>query len=79
MLELKRLKGGILHWERMADDPPFEVIDGEQCPFCNEKTLSLTETPRDIPYFGVCHIFSMTCSSCKYHKADVKEKHLLAR
>ena len=50
----------------------YETIDGEQCPFCNEKTLSLTETSRDIPFFGVCHLFSMDCTSCKYHKADVE-------
>jgi zinc finger protein len=50
----------------------YETIDGELCPFCNEKTLSLTETTRDVPFFGVCHIFSMDCSSCKYHKADVE-------
>jgi zinc finger protein len=54
------------------EDFGYETIDGELCPFCNEKTLSLTETARDIPYFGVCHIFSMDCSSCKYHKADVE-------
>jgi zinc finger protein len=52
----------------------YETIEGELCPFCNEKTLSLTETSRDIPFFGVCHIFSMDCSSCKYHKADVESE-----
>src|SRR3989344_4910345 len=50
----------------------YETIEGEFCPFCNEKTLTLMETARDVPYFGVCHIFSMDCSSCKYHKADVE-------
>ena len=57
-----------------AKDNEFgmETIDGELCPFCNNKTLTLTETSRDIPFFGVCHIFSMDCSSCKYHKADVE-------
>lgn len=54
------------------DDFEYETIDGELCPFCNEKTLSLMETARDIPFFGVCHIFSMDCSNCKYHKADVE-------
>jgi len=58
----------------MKEDKEFdyETIDGELCPFCNEKTLSLTETSRDIPFFGVCHIFSMDCTNCKYHKADVE-------
>jgi zinc finger protein len=50
----------------------YDVIEGELCPFCNEKTLSLTETVREVPFFGMCHIFSMDCSSCKYHKADVE-------
>jgi zinc finger protein len=54
------------------EDFAYETIDGELCPFCNEKTLSLMETTRDVPFFGVCHIFSMDCSSCKYHKADVE-------
>jgi len=50
----------------------YEMIEGELCPFCNEKTLSLMETSRDIPFFGVCHLFSMDCTNCKYHKADVE-------
>ena len=53
-------------------DIGFDQIAGELCPFCNEKTLTLTEAVRDIPFFGVCHIFSMDCSNCKYHKADVE-------
>jgi zinc finger protein len=54
------------------DDFNYDLIEGETCPFCNEKTLSLMETERDVPYFGVCHIFSMDCTNCKYHKADVE-------
>lgn len=54
------------------DDFDYETIEGELCPFCNEKTLTLMETARDIPFFGVCHIFSMDCNNCKYHKADVE-------
>ena len=50
----------------------YEEITGELCPFCNEKTLTLMETAREVPFFGVCHIFSMDCSNCKYHKADVE-------
>jgi zinc finger protein len=53
-------------------DVGFDQIAGELCPFCNEKTLTLTEAVRDIPFFGMCHIFSMDCTSCKYHKADVE-------
>lgn len=50
----------------------YDEITGETCPFCHEKTLSLMETSREVPFFGVCHIFSMDCTSCKYHKADVE-------
>jgi zinc finger protein len=50
----------------------YETLEGELCPFCNEKTLTLMEAVRDVPYFGLCHIFSMDCSSCKYHKADIE-------
>jgi len=49
-----------------------EVISGEACPICMAKTLSLTERDDDIPYFGRVSLFSMTCSSCKFHKSDVE-------
>lgn len=48
------------------------VISGQPCPMCSKKTLSLTEAERDIPYFGLVYIFSMDCSQCNYHKADVE-------
>jgi zinc finger protein len=59
----------------------FETVSGETCPFCNEKTLSLTEARREVPFFGMCLLFSMDCSNCKYHKADVEteETHEPAR
>ena len=50
----------------------MDTLTGEQCPFCNEKTLTLTEDEKEIPYFGNVALFSMDCSSCKYHKADVE-------
>ena len=50
----------------------LEVKDSETCPICHEKTLILTEAERDIPYFGQVYLFSMTCNSCKFHKADVE-------
>ncbi len=49
-----------------------EEIDNELCPICKEKKLILTEREEDIPYFGKVYIFSMTCSGCKFHKADVE-------
>ena len=48
------------------------VVQGEKCPACGEKTLALTESGMDIPYFGKCYIFSMDCSACNYHKAYVE-------
>lgn len=50
----------------------MEVLEGEQCPFCHQSTLTLTEDEADIPFFGLCHIFTMSCSNCHYRKADVE-------
>jgi len=48
------------------------VLDKQPCPMCNKKTLTLSEREHEIPYFGKVFLFSMTCTSCKYHKADVE-------
>ncbi|MFP4524352.1 MAG: ZPR1 zinc finger domain-containing protein [Candidatus Woesearchaeota archaeon] len=56
----------------MSDDPQIDVIEGEPCPFCQQKALTLRQAERDIPYFGRVLIFSMDCSNCKYHKADLE-------
>lgn len=58
-----------------SDEPVshgMDVLEGETCPICGAKQLTLTETRRDIPYFGAVYIFSMSCNSCKYHKADLE-------
>jgi len=47
-------------------------FEHQPCPLCNEKTLILTERETEVPYFGKVYLFSMTCNSCKYHKADVE-------
>ena len=39
---------------------------------CMKKTLTLMEEEMEVPYFGKCFLFSMSCSSCKFHKADVE-------
>jgi len=54
------------------EDEKFEQLTGEPCPVCHKKTLTLVEATRDVPYFGPCYLFSMNCSSCSYHKADVE-------
>ena len=49
-----------------------EKVEVEICPMCNQKTLTLNEEEKEVPYFGKMFLFSMTCSSCKYNKADVE-------
>ena len=53
------------------------VLEGQQCPVCHKNTLTLTEAEKEVPYFGKMYVFSMSCKSCNYHKADVEaaEKH----
>lgn len=54
-----------------AESAPM-VVKGETCPVCNKKTLTLLESEIDIPFFGKTFLFSMNCSDCGYHKADVE-------
>ncbi len=49
-----------------------ETLTGQQCPMCMQKTLTLMEEEREVPYFGKVYVFSMNCSNCKYHKADLE-------
>ncbi len=49
-----------------------DELKNQPCPFCNEKALTLREEEKEIPYFGKVYIFSMTCTNCKFHKADVE-------
>ncbi|MBI4148087.1 ZPR1 zinc finger domain-containing protein [Candidatus Woesearchaeota archaeon] len=57
------------------------VLRGQDCPFCHKKTLTLAEKEMEIPHFGRVFLFSMTCDSCKYRKADLEaaEPHEPAR
>jgi len=58
-------------------EKPPSIVKGQPCPMCQSKTMTLMEAERDIAFFGKVFLFSMTCSTCKYHKADVEcaEKH----
>lgn len=56
----------------MPEEQQPDVITGEKCPMCGKDELTLMEAERDIPYFGQVYLFSMNCSACKYHKADVE-------
>ncbi len=50
----------------------MDKLDNQPCPICNSKTLTLTEDITEIPFFGKAYVFSMHCSSCKYHISDVE-------
>jgi len=49
-----------------------DVLKGQPCPMCSKNTLTLSESENEIPFFGKVYLFSMTCTSCKYHKADLE-------
>ena len=52
----------------------IEKVEGELCPFCLQKTLTLLEKEIEIPFFGKGFVFSMKCSNpdCNYNKSDVE-------
>lgn len=50
----------------------MEELKNQLCSFCKKKTLTLIEQEKEIPHFGKVYLFSMSCSSCKFHKADVE-------
>ncbi len=56
----------------MTEENGPAIMSGQPCPMCGTDTLTLMEDEREIPYFGKAYLFSMTCSNCKYHKADVE-------
>ncbi|MBU0628403.1 MAG: ZPR1 zinc finger domain-containing protein [Nanoarchaeota archaeon] len=58
----------------MPDEEAPEIMPGQPCPMCLQKTLTLMEAEREVPYFGKVYLFSMGCSNpeCNYHKADVE-------
>jgi len=53
-------------------DNGMEVLEGQPCPICLGKSLTLMEYKRDIPFFGPTFFFSMDCQKCGYHKADIE-------
>lgn len=56
----------------MEEQNEVENFGQQHCPLCSQNTLILTEREIEVPYFGKVYLFSMTCNSCKYHKADVE-------
>jgi len=53
--------------------PEPVVLEGEECPLCRQKTLTLMELERTIPYFGRVRLYSMSCQnqSCQFSTSDV--------
>lgn len=47
-------------------------LQGQECPFCREKKLTLREDEIAVPHFGNVFVFSMICSACNYKKTDVE-------
>ncbi|MGV8168677.1 MAG: ZPR1 zinc finger domain-containing protein [Candidatus Nanoarchaeia archaeon] len=62
--------------QKKEDDFNIEILEGEPCPFCHKKTLTLRQAEREVPYFGNLLIYSMDCENeeCNYHKADVESE-----
>lgn len=56
----------------MSEEKGPVIINGQTCPMCKKDSLTLMEDEREVPYFGMVFLFSMNCSECKYHKADVE-------
>lgn len=50
----------------------MNIVKNQQCPMCKKKTMTLTETDQEIPFFGKCYLFSMKCENCKYNLSDVE-------
>ncbi len=49
-----------------------DVLAGQPCPMCSTNNLTLMEKTMEIPFFGQCFVFSMDCSNCDYHVADIE-------
>jgi len=50
----------------------MEELKNQKCPVCHTDNLTLSQDEKDIPHFGKSLLFSMSCSSCGYHKGDVE-------
>ncbi|MBU2589739.1 MAG: ZPR1 zinc finger domain-containing protein [Nanoarchaeota archaeon] len=50
----------------------MDKVENERCPMCQEKKMTLIEDEKEIPYFGKVFLFSMDCSKCNFHKADIE-------
>jgi zinc finger protein len=53
-----------------------EILKEQECPICHKNTLELSEAEIEIPFFGKTYMFSMSCSGCNFHKADIEAEEL---
>lgn len=49
----------------------MDELKNQECPICHKKTATLIEDQRNFPKFQ-CFLFSISCSSCNYHKSDLE-------
>ncbi|MBW2985887.1 ZPR1 zinc finger domain-containing protein [Candidatus Woesearchaeota archaeon] len=56
----------------MAKKDKIDVLKGQMCPMCRKKTLTLSETETEVPFFGKLFVFGMNCESCKFNKSDIE-------
>ena len=50
----------------------MDQLENQPCPMCHKNTMTLIENEMEVPYFGKCYLFSLSCSDCSFHKADVE-------
>ena len=50
----------------------MDKLEGQQCPFCKAKKLTLLQDEIEIPFFGKVFAFSMNCTGCGVRQSDVE-------
>ncbi|MBT3464818.1 ZPR1 zinc finger domain-containing protein, partial [archaeon] len=56
----------------MTEEKNIEIEEGQPCPMCFTKNLTLRQVERDLPYVGLTYVFSMECQNCDYAMSDVE-------
>lgn len=54
----------------------IEVLEGDTCPFCLNKSLNLKQAEREVKDYGVLILLSMSCQKedCGYYKMDFESE-----
>ena len=60
--------------EKKTEEGAPDIVTGEPCPMCRQKTATLSEHSVEVPYFGRLFVFSLTCvnKECNYRIADIE-------